>query len=259
MYPMVKILEQSWLGCELRFEVLAVQDVSIDNAYQRIIAQSLVKKIVDEFMPECFDPPLVGIRDDGSMWAVDGQTRLTALSKKAIDKFPARTFRSRGRAHEAELFRKINQTRRSVKRFDIFRASLAAGDPATVEIDGVVERAGFKIGYSRTWPQIAAVAKLYDAHADGVLGKVLFAMAKAWPENTDILLEVPVGGLWQFFRRFPNAELPRCIDKWKKVGPTKLIQSADTAQMAGGSRYQAFALGLMHHYNLGLRTNRLEW
>ncbi len=249
-----------WQNMKLRFEIVRTDDVQTDPVYQRAISQSLIAKIVADFCPECFDPPLVAERADGSKWVADGQTRVNALRELKISEFPARIFESLGPQNEADIFVKSNMLKRGVKRFDIYHAGLAAGHEDTIAIDKMLREYGLSVKYSRAWPNISAVAKLYDAHKAGVLREILTSVTRCWHGNQDALLEVPIGGLLQFFKRFSSeADMNRCVKKWRLAGPTTMIQNADSAKMSGGSRYVAFAQSLFHKYNSGLRANILQW
>jgi uncharacterized protein YidB (DUF937 family) len=241
-------------------ETLLVKDINVDKAYQRCRSKSVEKSMVKRgFSDTLCDRIVVGRRDDGTLWVVDGQTRRNAAEQSGRETIAARVFRSNGRKHEAELFVEFNSNRRSVKAADHFRAAVEMGEPMAVEMQEALDKYGFQIGYGNKWPCITGYAKLRDAQRDGLLYSVLTVIVKTWNGRHDALKETVIGGIAEFMRKFPDANLDRCVAKWKSHDPSYFIQGSDVAQASGGNRYRGLALTLMVSYNKGLRSNRLEW
>jgi hypothetical protein len=239
--------------------VLPLELLQVDDAYQRGTPAHLVKNIVREFSMHAFDPILVGQRTDGSMWVVDGQTRLKVARQLGHATIEGRVFESEGKQHEAEVFL-IANTKRSVKSFDKWNAALCAEEPSTVEISEIVNKFSMSVSYNKSWPNLRCVSKLRDAHKSGVLHECLTAITRCWPDDADALSEVIMGSLLVFFNHFDKAKMDRCIVKWATLAPRKIFADAEAAKSAtGGSRYKAGALVLMGKYNSGLRRARLEW
>lgn len=233
--------------------VLPLEDVGVPE-YQRVLSTKWATRIAKEFDPLAFDFPLVGRRQNGTLWLIDGQTRFAALKLKGMQTCACRVIETEGVEHEALLFRKINKTRRTMKCYDVYIACRVAKEKDTVEIDNELNKHELKVAYSGGWPYIKAVAKLYEAHEDGVLPQVLHCLRHAWYQNPDALREVVIGGLWKFWTTWPEADIKRCIAKWKGVQPSSYIMSADAAKAAGGSRYMAYANGLKERYNANLKS-----
>lgn len=105
---------------------------------------------------------------------------------------------------------------------------------------------------------LSAIAQLYKAHQYGVLDKLLHIITSAWVGNSDALREKVVGGVCYFLRKFPTADVERCIEQWRLKGVMYFIQHAsDTV----GSVSAGYAFSLMSVYNKGLRGKgkQLEW
>jgi hypothetical protein len=236
-----------------------LSELHIDPEYQRAESKSMAKRLADNFRIEALDPILVGRRTDGSLWVVDGQSRVGMAHIKCWREIPARIFKSQGRAHEAELFKDTNLNRRSMKKADLYHACMAAGDKETLEIDTLLSRYGLRVSYSKGWPNISGVSKLYDSYRAGVLPLVLHSLTKAWPNNPEALKELTIGGLRDFWTKFPDAGMSRCIKKWASLAPGRFESAAQAGAMATGSRYRVIALSLLERYNSGLRNGRLEW
>jgi hypothetical protein len=244
----------------VEIKLLKIDDLNVDRSYQRPPSPTHVAKIVANFIEEALDPILVAIREDGTFWIVDGQTRRDVMVIKNYDRIPCRLFRSKGSKHEATIFGESNLDRRAMKRYDAHRALVKAEKPAALAVEESVRAHKLEIAYRGTWPYIRAVAKLYDAQREGVLDAVLSAIVRTWPNDAEALSELCIGACYEFFKKFPEAEFARCVNKWRRLTTSTFMADAKAAKNAtGGSRYRALALTFMEEYNKGLRKNRLEW
>ena len=241
-------------------ETLLIKDVNIDAAYQRCRSRSVERNMVKRgFSDTLCDRIVVGRRADGTLWAVDGQTRRNAAEQAGRDTINARVFQSKGRQHEAELFVEFNSNRRSVKAADHFRAAVEMGEPLAVEMQAALDKYGLKVGYGKNWPYVTGFAKLRDAQRDGLLYSVLILITRSWSGKKEALKETVIGGVAEFLRMFPDADLDRCVEKWKARDPSYFIQGSDVAIASGGNRYRGLAMTLAVAYNKGLRSHKLEW
>lgn len=231
------------------------------DGYQRTKQHARARKIAREFSEEAFEPLIVGKREDGSMWIVDGQTRWEAAKIMGMKTVACRVFLSRGIEHEAEVFAKTNKNRQAMKRIQTFFALLAMKHPPTVDTYNIVVENGFTIThYGKKWPSIRAVAKVEDAYASGILEKVLVAVRESWPTKKEALSELTIGAVAEFFRHFPNVKVDRCIKKWSQIDPNAFVGLARLQDISGGNRYRAVAGNLMNQYNKNLvDKNKLKW
>src|SRR5688572_29909905 len=110
--------------------------LAVDSAYQRDVRHGH-KKIIADFNDQALGIPLIGEREDSTLWIVDGLQRITAL--KALGKTKARVevFASKGIEHEAEVFKLVNLNRTKLKPVEEFKALLAAHDKESWDIKGI--------------------------------------------------------------------------------------------------------------------------
>jgi hypothetical protein len=241
-----------------KYEMLELCKLQVDREYQRFQSKLAVKRLIDHYCHLALDPILVGRRSDGSLWIVDGQSRRDmglAFNWRVIE---AKTFKSSGRAHEAHLFKICNMNRRGMKLADLYKACLTAGDQETLEIDALVRKHGLLVSYNKGWPNISGVSKLYDAYRAGVLPLVLNAL-QAWHGDPEALKELTIGGLRDFWIKFPEADMKRCIRKWSDLPPGRFESTSQVGALSTGSRYRVICMTLMEKYNSGIRNGRLEW
>lgn len=241
-------------------ETLVIADILVNDAYQRVRSRTTENRMSSRgFSDLLCDRIVVGRRTDGSMWVVDGQTRMNVAKKCGRETIAARVFDSRGLQHEAEMFVELNNNRRAVKAADHFKAAVEMGEHNAVAIKTALDLHGLKCGYGKGWPNVTGIAKLRDAQEVGILYPVLQIITKAWHNDKTALQEKIIGALVEFLTKFPTADINRCITRWKKRDPDYFLRCSDVASASGGNRYKAIAMGLMADYNSGLRTTRLEW
>lgn len=125
-------------------KVLYLDGIQTDPSYQRDVVAGH-KKIIADFDPVAFGVPLVGEREDGTLWIVDGLQRITALRKMGKKTMRAEVFRSQGPEHEASVFRKVNKNRTGLKPLQLFQAALTEGNEEAWAVKNVAEEYGFKI------------------------------------------------------------------------------------------------------------------
>ena len=117
---------------KVKFNVSRVKlaDLKVAVAYQRMAKRAHVKQIVENFNPEAISAIKVAKRANGSMYIIDGQHQAQALMQLGYTEWPCHITQSRGRAHEAELFRICNsaKTRKQVTPLELYRALLVEGD-----------------------------------------------------------------------------------------------------------------------------------
>lgn len=203
--------EVKLLTASSALRVVPLADLKVDNSYQRAVVNRH-KQIVANFDPSALGIPLVGQREDGSLWIVDGLQRITALRKLNKTTVRAEVFVSRGPEHEAEVFKLVNAGRTKLTARDLFKAKLTSGDTTAWAIKHAVEAAGFKLDTSRPTNKVTETAWEYviayntlesifksDETKGGRITRILNLVKAAWPgdmraTNSDIL-----GGLGSFY------------------------------------------------------------
>jgi hypothetical protein len=121
----------------------------IDRDYQREIGtrngKSLVRAIAAQFSWTAFQCLTVGRRPDGVLTVIDGQHSLAAARLLELPKVPCVIFPLEHTKAEAQLFLRINKSRRQISQIDKFRASLAAEDSDAVLVTQLLKKTGWTI------------------------------------------------------------------------------------------------------------------
>lgn len=237
------------LTSDKALRVLKVEELQVDPSYQRGLVPKH-KKIAAEFDPSAFGVPLVGQREDGSLWVVDGQQRIAALGIRQVKTVRCDVFRSKGPEHEAEVFKLVNANRTNLKPLELFKAKLAGHDEEAWEIKRLVEGAGLKIGITHhragkpdDWKIIMAVNSLINVlrrHGRECLIKTLYVCRECWPGDTGALNNDMLMGVSLFLKnRELDVDEDHLFPRFRTVQPSKIAYQATLgvgsreAQVAG--------------------------
>ena len=233
---MSKVAGAKMLTSDSALRVVKIADLQVDPSYQREI-RGKHRKIVSNFDKNALGIILVGQREDGSLWVVDGLQRKTALEKLGKETVRAEVFVSKGPEHEAEVFRLVNQNRTALSSPELFRAKLAAGDKTAWEIKKLVESLGLIIGYVRKrngrpgdWKVISAIntlERVEQRYGLGVLELTLETVKASWPEDlhafaSDIIFGV---GVW-ISRHDGVIDTDSTVPKFRTATPAKILYSS---------------------------------
>ncbi len=138
------------IGVPPTLEWIPVVSIGIDPAYQRGIdndpSQRFIRAIARDWDWSLCLPLKLARRDDGSMWAVDGQHRLSAaLLRGDIPHLPCVIGRYASNCDEAAAFVALNRQRRALGSMDLFKAAIAAGDDETIEVMAAIKASGLRL------------------------------------------------------------------------------------------------------------------
>lgn len=155
-------------------EMVSPPKVQIDEAYQRTEAvnEGRINKIAANFDFVKFGVAVVGRRDDGSLWAVDGQHRLLGAAKRGVYEVPCLIFESSGRHEEARLFHELNKERTGVSALSAFKACVAMGEEEAVAIKSLLSSFGYSLAKGRDG-YFQCASALRQAYQSGTLARVL--------------------------------------------------------------------------------------
>lgn len=233
-------------------KVLYLEGIQTDPSYQRDIVPGH-KKIVANFDPIALGIPLVGEREDGTLWIVDGLQRITALRKLNKKQVRAEVFASKGPEHEAHIFKLVNKNRTQLRPLQIYAAMLTAGDETAWAIKKIVEEYGFKIPNSKKNPPghtavetlanqlacIGAVSSVFKYGGEPGLRFCLQVMSKSWADDPSRTRDAIVFGLYKFWsRREGSVDVERLLPRLNKTTPNKMVYSA---QLGSGDRATVMA------------------
>ena len=217
---------------------LEIEKIQFDRSYQRELRPGH-KKIVASFKEEALGVPLVGERDDGSLWGVDGQQRLKALLILGRKKCRCDVFRSKGPEHEAQIFAIVNGNRTKLLTRELFQSRLTAGDTHCWEIKNAIESEGYflslgthsKGGKSeKDCLLLSCLGALYRIMVLQGKEPIIFALQcikASWPGDVQGVRDAIIKGLVAFYNsRKGDIDQDRLIDRLKTVTPAKVIYAA---------------------------------
>ncbi len=241
-------------------KVLQISSLQIDPTYQRDV-KSGWKRIMNEFDEASLGIPVIGERADGSLWIVDGQQRIYALTKMGRSSVRAEVFRSEGVEHEARVFKRINLNRVKLNPREQFRALLAAHDPIAWAVKDTVESVPpYKLTLTRVnraetgADKIIAINTLMNMYQTERIGPdgikfTLRAIHAAWAGDVQgvhaFLLEA-IATFWGSFEGTMDEE--RMIERMKTVTPQRLLYSAGQ-QAVGMDKRSTLQVILARLYN----------
>lgn len=130
-------------------KTVAVNDLNIDESYQRSLSTLSVKKMAKNFKVGLLALPLISVRSDGSMWVIDGQHRVAAAKLASVPTIDARLVSGLTQEEEAQMFVDANINSRRLTGANFFVASLRAGNPQIVQIARMYERYGYFIAIAK--------------------------------------------------------------------------------------------------------------
>lgn len=219
--------------------------IVVDHKYQRETKPALIARIVADFDPMLFGRPLCFRRAESAiLYAVDGQQRIAAV--KALDPpvrtIPVVSFSLVGLQREAEVFVRINETRKALTGLEKHRGKIVAQDPAALQLERAVERAGYSIGINHASPRsIAAVAALGYANErigeDGIV-QLLTVEREAWGDDRKALDGAIIRALADIIDgQSKNGGYSRAklVTALKRTSPAELLREAERLHFEHGT------------------------
>ena len=168
---------------------LSLSQLAIDPAYQRAIdgpGRKLISEIARAWDWSLCQPLVVARRPGGELFVIDGQHRLAgARARGDIPWLPCVVVDHATPAGEAASFVALNARRRPLTPMALFRADVASGNPAAIEVQHLVEAAGLRLtgaadtdAWKPGWVNhIAAIVKTHRQHGERVTRLALEALA----------------------------------------------------------------------------------
>lgn len=205
---------------EKMYEEVSINDLRVDNTYQRPVKEAHVGNIMMYFSWEGFGTPVVGRRHNGSMWLLDGLQRITAAQNLNCTDITVEVIDSCGPKHEAGIFHCLNAVSKVPSKMQIFRAGLRAGNTTATDIYRATKAAGFGIQLdasnagSNAWPQVRALSRLeqlYKFRGPEFITEVLSLIKDMWDGENGAVREDIIGGLHRFIRYNRHGD-PRPVD-----------------------------------------------
>jgi hypothetical protein len=199
-------------GFPFQVGLVELDKTFVDDDYQRPLS-SFVERIKTELKPGLLGTLVVSQRGRGDHPAgtpyavVDGQTRREGLLHHEWTMALALIYTGLTKGQEAKLFADLQRERRNIATYYRFRAALLAGEEEAVNIQNIVEQAGFttgpNVGKDGAISAIANLEKLYRRSPE-LLERSLTIFKEAWRDrfvpNGDLL-----GGMGWFLEQYPDS------------------------------------------------------
>lgn len=227
--------------------------VGTDPRVQRPLDPKRVHGIAGNLNMEAIGVPVVSQRPDGTLVALDGQHRISALVVAGKGDEELEMIRHQGLSleQEAELFRLLNNTKRPGA-LDLFRIAVTEGSLPATAVDAIISKNGFtsEPGHPHSLSAVRTAEHLYGLDAGTTLDRTLYVCNGVWGAarlgvHTTILSGV--GGV--LFRFSGAVDLSRLVDKLKRDSrssdPARFVGRVRTTAEVNGSKKPDAAAGLI--------------
>lgn len=246
---------------------LSIEDLSVLWAQsQRPFDEAWARKIADEFDPDYFGVISVTLPNgDGKYHIIDGQHRAYAarLALGQEQKIPCNVFDAHDPARAAEIFDKINTSRKSPRAIDQFKVRVTAGNPDEVAVNAIIEALGFRVNQAKQPGNIAAVGGclwVYRRFGAQALENALVLLQMTFGKDPAAVDSAMIRGFAEFLHRFSISTYRRVAERVsrKHNAGQFLGHARTTRQMFGGSVADGVVRMLVEIHNTGLKTGRLN-
>lgn len=196
---------------------LPVASLFADPLYQRDLDERRVQK-----MASSYDQALVGIlevsrRSEDEYAVLDGQHRWAAyrdycFAREDSPHIACRVHTGLSLAEEADLYHRLNTTRKQLTGWDRWVARRAAGEQAVADIEATATAHGFTIGMTTAPGVLRATKSAENVVALGGLGllhEVLGIIRAAYGDDQDGLDAGIIFGLGHVLHAYPRDDLDR--------------------------------------------------
>lgn len=271
-------------GRRFTVETLSANLLDVDPSVQRKLNEGRVARIAADFHESALGVLVVsarhasGIDTSGNPQAapqtryvvLDGQTRLGALRKFAGTETTAmpvvcQVYHGLTRAEEAEIFLTHND-RAAVRKIDLFRLALVAGQTWAVDLDELIKRHGFDAadyaGPERRFTAISTAQRIIRLpEGMDALDRAFDLIARSWGHRANAASAEAVDGFGLLFHRHgKDVDVPGFA---RKIASTDTPQTFKANVLAyrgtmGVSRTEAAYRYVIKVYNSGRRSRGLE-
>lgn len=251
-------------------EVLRIDDINIDPAYQRNLRHDLIERIRSDYDIVKAGPILVSKRKDGTLWCVDGQHRMTGAKLAGEEEVFAHVVHNLTQEEEAAL-RLARNERRSDNTFEKFRTRLVMGDKKAHAIVGICHQFKTQVNESTNVHQginaLAALEILYDIDNGATLTKVLKCLQDIYGEDElygrNVGSSMLKGIAWFLARHVDNKEVKYndFVERMSSVDSDDIDRKARTHKAAlGGAVWINYYRAMVELWNFRRSdANKIAW
>lgn len=246
-------------------EWIGVNDLKVDD-YQRKVSSPHVRAIVRNFNSDTFGIITVALREDGSLYVVDGQHRVIAIRSMQAEgdnqEVQCVVIAGWTSVQEAQFFSESQRNRKGITPGQAHNAEVYAQDEVAVAIETAVRNAGFRISgqVDGEGGQIKAVGALYRitrAYGAAILSNTLLICAAAWGTDNPPQ-DNTINGVSLFIFMYPSLNYQRLVDKLGEETEDSLISKSKSISASMNYRLQdAIAQELFNRYNYRMSAHKL--
>lgn len=259
--PEPKLLADS--GDAGAIEVVRIEDLHRDMAYQRAINQQLVDEIARTWDIAAAGPIVVSRRKNGDLYIVNGQHRTAAAKQAGEREIIAQVINGLTPREEAILRLKGNR-RRTDTPMERFAAQIAAGDVETHEIRRIVESLGGRVNshpdQATGINAISALEAIYRKDGGTLLVRTLELLRDGFGslDGPCVSVNALKAAAW-FLEQHggDGASRARMVERMQTLGPLDLARRArDHKAVNGGSMWTNYYRAMLVAYNERLSPSR---
>jgi hypothetical protein len=236
----------------------------VDLKVQRPEDKQRIAALAEDFNILAMGVPTLSHRSNGAYVILDGQTRFGALKLLGSDndEFLCTVFEGLTLQQEAEMFRKLNNTKRPGV-LELFQVRVTQRDPVAVAVNDLVSEAGYIAARSHvnSLNAVGTAEQLYVRDVES-LRKALMAVSLAWGCRRESVQTMHLRAFANLFFRYGDtvniAELAERLKKGRNLDADGLLGRGRTgASMRGIPVPDAITDILVNTYNYGRKTNKL--
>lgn len=239
---------------------IKLEDIRIDVRYQREPTTSRAKDIAKSFDERVAGRLTVNMRDDGTLWLLDGQHRFLAMKIKGIKEWGCDVLYGLTIEEEAKLFAQKNNLTRTATILERHHAKVIYKDPTAIAINDILHSIGLHVPKKsgvNTDGAVAAVGRLYELYSSiesGGLLKILTLLKITWGTRPKTYSESMISAVEMIMRRHPDQfREDRFIKQLSKLEPYVLMaRAASLGGLEGCGANQAMYKIFVREYNRNL-------
>ena len=234
-------------------------------SYQRIVSDTIVQRLIQNWDPRFLDPIVVSYRD-GKYYVIDGQHRVVAIQRMHPDEdVKVRCIVHTGLtyADEAELFYKLDQCKKKLSYSQSVNALLESG--ANAELNDIAKRMnanGFQFAtgagtYGDNMVRATrAMIEAYRLLGPDSFSRMLFLLRDTWHGASDSLYSIMLSGMALFLKTYETQISDKNFAmRMGNVSPLAIVRKAQADYSTNRNALRG-ARVLLEFYNKGLRGGR---
>lgn len=247
---------------ELR--LLKPSQTTIDLRVQRPEDPSRIAALAEDFNILAMGVPTVSHRANGSYVLLDGQTRFGALKLlgSVDDEFMCTVYSGLTLQQEAEMFRKLNNTKKPGV-LELFQVRVTQRDPVALAVNDLINEQGYAAarGNINSLSAVGTAEQLYRRDPES-LRKALMCVSLAWGNRRESVQTMHLRAFANLFFSYGDTvnltELADRLKKGRQLDANSLLGRGRTgASMRGIPVPDAISDILVNTYNYQRKTNKL--